>query len=82
MFAGQRLDQAGLVGEVAAFGTECLDGMGHQRANGIERADLTRGVGAHLAVRGFGPGAQFTHVSEHQNGPPGKAGEYINGRAD
>ncbi|MCY1420463.1 hypothetical protein D9M71_360840 [compost metagenome] len=82
MLAGQRLDQAGLVGEVPALCPECLDGVGHQRTDGVERTDLARGVGAHLAVCGLGPGTQFAHVSEDQDGPAGKAGEYINGRAD
>ncbi|MNN70927.1 hypothetical protein D3C81_1868200 [compost metagenome] len=63
-------------------GTELADRMDHLRAYGIQRRDLATGIGAHLAVTRLGPGTQFAHVAEHQDGASGKAGQYINRRPD
>ena len=61
-------------------GAERLYGVGHQRSDRIERGHLASGVGAHLAVGLLGPGTEFAHVSEDQDGAPGKAAQYINRR--
>src|SRR5436309_1750937 len=59
------------------FGAKLLDCEAHQRANGIQCVDFASGMPTDIAMALLGPLAQLAHVSEHQNGAPGKAGEYI-----
>jgi len=74
-------DQLSLSSEMTAIGAERLDRICHVGTHCIQGVDLAACVIAHLTVAFFRPLAQLADIPQHQNGAPGKAGEYINGRA-
>ncbi|MCY1378496.1 hypothetical protein D9M69_661360 [compost metagenome] len=67
---------------MAAIGAERLDRMCHVGTHCVQGVDLATRVVTHLTVAFFRPLPQFADIPKHQNGASGKAGEYINGRAD